>query len=203
MNKLLLSPIALALLLRAPVSLAQAASAPPVENGPSAQPAPATDAASIAIAPSAPPSTAPPGLPPAASIPEPPPQVADPPAAAEVAPPAGQWTYTSQYGWLWLPYDQSYTYVYAGSDVSYEYAYYPAYGWRWVASPWVFGLGPAPYWGARGRVGFAWYAHPWFHSGVGYRGGSYRAAHDGTVRGSQAFHGGAQVSHGGGGHGRR
>jgi hypothetical protein len=37
-------------------------------------------------------------------------------------PPAGQWVYTSQYGWLWLPYQQDYTYVDADSQVSYASA---------------------------------------------------------------------------------
>jgi hypothetical protein len=132
-----------------------------------------------------------------------------PPAAAAAEPaPAGQWTYTNEYGWIWTPYAQSYTYVADGSDMAYSYVYYPAFGWRWVSSPWVLGVGPAPYWGVRGRVGFAWYAHPWFHGAYGgggyhgYRGGSYRAnshvaAH---VAVGGGFHGGGFH---GGGHGRR
>ena len=104
-----------------------------------------------------------------------------------------------------MPYGQAYTYVYPDSDVAYTYAYYPAYGWHWVASPWVFGFGPAPYWGVRGRVGFAWYAHPWFHAAFGYHGGVYHGGvyHGGVYHGG-AYHGGgyhapSHVGHAGGG----
>lgn len=116
--------------------------------------------------------------PPAAPEPPPPPQAqaapaygaqsyayAPPaPAATVVAPaPAGQWVYTNQYGWIWVPYADSYTYV-AGPNVAYTYAYYPRFGWRWVISPWVLGFGPTPHWGRLGPSRFAWYGHP------GYRG---------------------------------
>jgi hypothetical protein len=92
-------------------------------------------------------------------------------SASVAVTPAGQWVSTSQYGWVWLPYEQSYTYVDAGGDAAYMYVYYPAFGWRWVASPWVLGLGPEPHWGVHGRVGFVWYSHPWFHprAHVAYR----------------------------------
>lgn len=125
-------------------------------------------------------------------------------AVAPAAPPAGQWVYTSQYGWLWLPYEQGYTYVDADAEVSYAYAYYPSFGWRWVLSPWVFGIGPEPRWGAVGRVHFAWYAHPWFH----YRGGAnhgaaYRGPAFAHTGGERAFHGGSGFHGGGGGHGHR
>jgi hypothetical protein len=127
-----------------------------------------------------------------------------PPAAPPAAPPAGQWVYTSQYGWLWMPYEQGYTYVNADSDVSYVYVYYPSFGWRWVLSPWVFGLGPEPLWGAVGRARFAWYSHPWFHNRAGaHHGAAYRGpafAHSG---GERAFHGGSTFHGAGGGHGRR
>jgi len=139
------------------------------------------------------------------SVPVAPPPAPPPPATATnpASPPApdGQWVYTNQYGWLWMPYGQPYTYVRPDSDVAYVYAYYPAYGWRWVDSPWVFGLGPAPYWGVRGRVGFAWYAHPWFHSAYafhGYRGGVAHAPRF-AGRAAGGFHGGFH----GGGHGHR
>ena len=35
------------------------------------------------------------------------------------------------------------------------------FGWRWVLAPWVFGLGPWPYFVHGPRL-FAWYKHPWF-----------------------------------------
>ncbi|HVW23833.1 MAG TPA: hypothetical protein VHC69_00590, partial [Polyangiaceae bacterium] len=92
------------------------------------------------------------------------------PAAAAPAPgpvytptaPSGQWIYTDTYGWVWTPYDQSYTYVTPAQDDAYEYVYYPAYGWTWIHTPWVIGVGPYPYWGRLGPVHFAWYVHPWF-----------------------------------------
>src|SRR5882724_9501516 len=69
------------------------------------------------------------------------PQPVAPPVAVT---PSGQWVNTSQYGWLWLPYEQSYTYVVPDSSVAYMYAYYPTFGWRWVGAPWVLGMGPSP-----------------------------------------------------------
>jgi hypothetical protein len=116
-----------------------------------------------------------------------------------VAPPAesveGQWVYSSQYGWVWIPYAQAYTYV-TPAGAPYEYVYYPTYGWCWVYSPWVFGWGPMPYWGIYGRAHFAWYSHPWFarpvYRGGVYRGGVYRGGvyHGGVYRGG-VYHGGA------------
>jgi hypothetical protein len=106
--------------------------------------------------------------PPSMPEPPPPPQApaateytyAAPAPAAPVAPAtAGQWVYTNQYGWIWMPYSASYTYV-AGADVAYTYAYYPRFGWRWVSSPWVVGMGPTPRWGRLGATHYAWYGHP-------------------------------------------
>jgi hypothetical protein len=115
------------------------------------------------------------------------PQPVAPPVAVT---PSGQWVNTSQYGWLWLPYDQSYTYVVPDGSVAYTYAYYPTVGWRWVAAPWVFGIGPSPYWGAYGTARFAWYAHPWFQRGVGHRGGSGGHVFEGhPSRGGSGGHG--------------
>jgi len=71
--------------------------------------------------------------------------------------------YTEGYGWVWMPYEQAYTYVTPADDDAYAYVYYPAYGWEWIRAPWVIGIGPRPYWGRIGPVRFAWYAHPWFH----------------------------------------
>jgi hypothetical protein len=113
-------------------------------------------------------------------MPEPPPPPQAPAATAYTyetpapapAAPAGQWVYTTQYGWIWAPYDASYTYV-PGADVAYTFAYYPRIGWRWVASPWVLGLGPTPVWGRLGPVHFAWYGHPGFHGRVIAPGGWY------------------------------
>jgi hypothetical protein len=130
--------------------------------------------------PEAAPTEAPPPPAPAAEAPptQPAPAPAVPPPAAAPQPagvPAGQWVETQQYGWLWIPYGQQYTYVPADPQVfPDQYVYYPAYGWRWVISPWVYGYGPQPYWGVRGVRVFAWYAHPWFRVGGYWGWGGYR-----------------------------
>lgn len=130
-----------------------------------------------------PPPDAPAGAPPAAQPaapeplqpPPPPAQVTAPPAPQPAAGPPGQWVYTSQYGWLWMPYGREYTYVPGDPQVfPDEYVYYPAYGWRWVVAPWVYGYGPAPYWGALGPRAFVWYARPWFRVGGYWGWGGYR-----------------------------
>ena len=114
----------------------------------------------------------------------------------------GQWVYSSQYGWLWMPHAQAYTYV-TPAGAPYEYVYYPSFGWQWVYAPWVFGWGPTPYWGSYGRARFAWYAHPWFGRPV-YRGGGYRGSGFGGrgYRGS-GFGGGGYRGGGFGGGGFR
>ena len=139
-----------------------------------------------------------------------------PPASVEsnaVAPaqaPDGQWVYTQQYGWVWLPHAREYTYV-GPEGYPYSYVYYPSYGWSWLYSPWVFGWGPSPYWGVSGRAHFGWYTHPW-HSGPrmqggpvyrGYGGGGYLGGHSGGYRGG--YHGGGMRGGGmrGGGRGHR
>jgi hypothetical protein len=116
-----------------------------------------------------------PATPPPASQPPPPPaptpptaQPIEPPASATTAPPppaqvAGEWVSTTQYGWVWMPYDQQYTHVVEDSGTAYTYVFYPGFGWRWVLAPWVFGIGPRPYF-VHGPVRFAWYAHPWFRA---------------------------------------
>jgi hypothetical protein len=82
--------------------------------------------------------------------------------------------YTNQYGWLFMPYAQSYTYVPVDTEVAYMYVYDPSLGWTWLYAPWIFGFGPTPYWGSYGRVHFSWYAHPWFSVGAAHRVGSVR-----------------------------
>ena len=110
--------------------------------------------------------------PPAAAprnLPPPPPASVPPavsaPAAQPLPPPPprqGEWTYTAQYGWVWMPYGRNYVYVDDGTGYASMFVFYPHYGWRWVASPWVLGLGPVPRWGPRGPVRFVWYTRPWF-----------------------------------------
>jgi hypothetical protein len=133
---------------------------PPVQAGQMAPP-PQPAAAPPGPAPSAPPA----GAAPVAQSSAPP--------VAEPADATGQWIYTSQYGWLWMPYSRDYTYVSADGGEAYEYAYYPNSGWRWVYSPWVLGWGPSPYWGRVGPRRYVWYTHPWFRVGVVHRGPVY------------------------------
>ena len=109
--------------------------------------------------PPAPQYEAPPAPPAQAEAPAPP-----PPAEAPASPPAGQWIYTQQYGWIWMPYSDSYTYAPAnGYGEPYAYVYYPAYScWTWVAAPWVWGFGPWPFFGVFGPARFGWYGHGWW-----------------------------------------
>lgn len=139
---------------------------PPDENAqppgppPSAQPPPPPPPPAPPVAQPIEPAQANPPPAPQANLPPPPPQVnpPPPPAPSNVK---GEWVYTAQYGWIWIPYDQQYTYVNVNSGVAFEFVFYPAFGWRWVLAPWVFGLGPRPYF-VHGPVLFAWYKHPWF-----------------------------------------
>jgi hypothetical protein len=108
---------------------------------------------------------------PSAEAPSPAPDQSPPPAAAPpqtTAPrsaPPGQWVYTQQYGWVWMPYGDAYTYAPpSGDGEPYMYVYYPVVGWTWVVAPWVWGIGPWPFFGVRGPVLFAWYAHGWWRT---------------------------------------
>jgi hypothetical protein len=168
--------------------------------------------------------------PPPEAVPAPPAQRPQAPGASQ-APPAraGQWVHTDQYGWIWMPYGDAYTYAPPdGYGEPYAYVYAPAYGWTWLVAPWVWGFGPWPYFGVHGPFLFAWYGHGWwrspwrFHFAGGFRGGfvghrgfaphGWRAA---PARGGWAgrgapggrgfaVHGGGGGGGGrGGGHGRR
>jgi len=148
--------------------------------------------------------------------------------AASPVPP-GQWVYTQQYGWIWMPYADAYTRAPAnGYGEPYAYVYSPAYScWTWLAAPWVWGIGPWPVFGVYGPARFAWYGHGWWRhparwhyapsrgyaAGYGfrpaYRGGwnaartaPYRGG-SGSFRGSvrEAPRGGGTpfIGHGGGG----
>lgn len=76
--------------------------------------------------------------------------VASTPATA-----GGQWIHTVQYGWVYMPYGSRYVVTHASGP--YSYVYYPSYGWRWIASPWVVGTGPYPYFGAHGPYAYGWF----------------------------------------------
>jgi hypothetical protein len=84
--------------------------------------------------------------------------------------PPGQWVYTSQYGWVWMPYGDAYTYVPPdGAGEPSMYVYYAGYGWTWIAAPWVWGYGPWPWFGAAGPYGFGWYGYGWWRQPWRYR----------------------------------
>jgi hypothetical protein len=163
--------------------------APPAALPPPPSDAPPTAAEAEEVEPPAPPpATAPepmqpPPAPPAAppspaevgqAVVAPPMQATAPapaaPPAPSPSPAAGQWVYTNQYGWIWMPYSRDYTYVAPDGGMAYEYAYYPSAGWRWIYAPWILGWGPSPFWGRLGPVRFSWYAHPWFRVGFVHRG---------------------------------
>jgi hypothetical protein len=155
---------------------------------------------------SAPPNQVPPAPP--EQLPPPPQeqvQTAPPEPAPEVAqqaPATGQWVYTQQYGWVWAPYGDEYTYA-PTQEGAYpqEYLYSPSYGWTWFAAPWVFGWGVSPFFGVYGPAHFGWYGSaPRAAYGRAPTGSSSRVS--GSVSGG--FHGGGGGFHGGGGgHGHR
>ena len=83
------------------------------------------------------------------------------PAPAVPAVPAqGQWVYTDQYGWIWVPEGSTTVYV---QEQPYVYLYTPAYGWTWYGSPW----GPGRYYYG------PWVHHVWGAPRVWHRGGWY------------------------------
>ena len=143
------------------------------------------------------------------------------PVQAQPAPSAGgQWVYTQQYGWIWMPYGDQY--VYGAGENPYEYVYYPAYGWTWITAPWLFGWGPRVYFSVGPRY-FTWFHRPFIHrpfyrpfGGRAVLRGGVRAPIHGAFRGNVGgsrfigghvgghFSGGGHISSGGhfsGGHG--
>ncbi|MFL5369657.1 MAG: hypothetical protein ACJ78Z_05660 [Myxococcales bacterium] len=92
---------------------------------------------------------------------------------------AGQWVFTGQYGWVWMPYGSQYVEEgSASAKVPYAFVYAVRVGWCWVAAPWVWGWGPYPYFGVRGPRYYGWY-RGLYRSGWGwgrYRGGGHWVA---------------------------
>jgi hypothetical protein len=125
-------------------------------------------AAEPAPPPARPFSPAPTELPPAPPAEDPAPPEYQAQAPAPSAAPAGQWVYTEQYGWVWMPYGSAYTYLPPDGNAPDMYLYYPAVGWCWVVAPWVWGFGPMPYFGVYGTARFGWYGHG-FGRWYGYR----------------------------------
>lgn len=105
---------------------------------------------------------------PAEAVPAPPSEPPAPPVDQQTASPTdstGQWVYTQQYGWVWAPYGDTYSYVPPdGAGEPYEYVYYPSYGWTWLVAPWVWGIGPWPYFGIFGPSHFGWFHHGWWRT---------------------------------------
>jgi hypothetical protein len=97
----------------------------------------------------------PPSLLPQAPVPVHP--IAPAPRVVETIPVAtgGQWVYTAQYGWLYMPYGERF--VLTQTAAPYAYVYYPSFGWRWLVAPWLAGSGPYPYFGAHGPFAYGWY----------------------------------------------
>lgn len=129
-------------------------------------------------------------------------QTQSPASTANTAVPPGQWVYTEQYGWVWMPYSSAYTYASQYVAEPYMYVYGPAFGWAWVGAPWVWGYGAGVYFGVHGGFGYGWrhpgYAwwgggHPrWYGSGRGFGprlwGGTAPAPpHHGFVGGPHGF----------------
>ena len=152
----------------------------------------------VAAEPEASPDSAAPAYsPPSPGETPPPPQPqAQPQQAAPVTP--GQWVYTAQYGWIWMPYSDSYTSVPTnGWGEPYAYVYYPAYAaWTWVAAPWIWGFGPWPVFGVWGPARYGWYAHGWWRSPgswhyapahAWYPGGGWRAPYPAPGRGGAGW----------------
>jgi hypothetical protein len=97
-------------------------------------------------------------VPPAPPVHLPPAPVYSPASAVVQAGPVvagGEWAFTSQYGWVYMPYDSRYVVAYASRP--YAYVYCSGFGWRWLAAPWVVGSGPYPYFAGRGPFTYDWY----------------------------------------------
>jgi hypothetical protein len=107
---------------------------------------------------------APPATPPPADTPPPPPAVRpEPPATPPQPPPrqkaadTGQWVHTTQYGWVWMPYGDTFAHVPPDGSTPSMYVYYPEAGWCWVVAPWLWGWGPMPYFGYLGPRYYGWF----------------------------------------------
>jgi hypothetical protein len=138
---------------------------PPPPAAPPPEAPQAQSGAQSAPAPAPPPPPPAPANAPAAQPPPAPPQ--DAPtgegaaAATEPPPPAshwvysypqGQWVYTAEYGWIWVPAGAA---SYEAEGTPYAYLYTPGFGWTWYISPW--GWGPYHY--------GVWVRHPWRPAG--------------------------------------
>lgn len=150
--------------------------------------------------PRATPEPAEPPTPPPSTQPTPPPSEPPPPPRQEKPLDSGQWVYTEQYGWVWMPYGDRYTHLPPDGGTPHMYVYYPESGWSWVVAPWLWGWGPSPYFGVFGPRYYAWwgiglgrwhgFAGPYAHWGWSGRAYGHGSRWNGVGRG-----------HGGYGHG--
>lgn len=194
MKSSLLASFAAALLCAPRMSMAQPhpdpdaspQDSPAPEAGPAA---PSSDNAEPAVRdPSVEPAQPADAMPPRPVAQPPAPPRVPPPVPVRPAPPPGQWVYTQQYGWLWMPYGEQYVHAddpMQPNETVYptEYVYLPLSGWTWLAAPWIWGWGPELYFGVGGAGHFAWY-HP--RGAVGH--------------GAAVVHGGLGAGHLSGGH---
>jgi hypothetical protein len=77
---------------------------------------------------------------------------------ADEAVTGGQWVFTAEYGWVYMPYGDQYVCQSAVDEYSsYAYIYLPRTGWGWWVAPWIRGVGTYPYFGTVGPLQFGWY----------------------------------------------
>jgi hypothetical protein len=109
--------------------------------------------------------------------------------AAPPPPSSGQWVFTSQYGWVWMPYGRQYVDEGSyGADTPYQYVYTVRLGWTWCSAPWLWGWGAYPWFGRLGPYRFGWY-RGLYRSGYGW--GHYRGGYSrGVVHGGGYYRGG-------------
>lgn len=140
---------------------------PPVPGPPPAErPAPPTPSADAAAPPASPASEAVPVEPVVKDQAPPAPrtrhnEVRDPRGASRATPPrfaseTGEWVYTNDYGWIWIPKDVS---VVSANDNPYVYLYTPYFGWSWYVSPWGYGPYSCGDWAFRSAIGLAFWAN--------------------------------------------
>jgi len=145
---------------------------PPYREAPAPpSPGPQANTGDAAVRPSAP---QPGSLPPAPPAVTPTPPVPSSQVQQPAVPP-GEWVFTQQYSWVWMPYGAEYTFTtdYERGD-PYMYVYYPAVGWTWVEAPWLWGWGPIPFFSVSHGVRFEWYGHGWDERWQGERPAHYR-----------------------------
>ena len=106
-----------------------------------------------------PPTEAPSDLPPPPPLQPPSPPVGGLPTLAAVGvQPGGQWVFTGEYGWVYMPYGDQYVCQSAVDESqAYAFVYLPTRGWGWLTAPWIVGWGAYPFFGAYGPWNFGWY----------------------------------------------